>query len=217
MTVSHRWIPRLRPRQHDGKRICTEDLMPILPAETSVFPDDLLTLSEPPTATEAEWRVLHTRPRQEKSLARELVRKDIPFYLPLVSRPQQMRGRRMTSQLPLFDGYLFLYSERNAYFEALSTHRVVRGLTVPDQERLWSDLRRLYGLIASGLPITPEPNLLPGQLVEITSGPLTGFRGRVIRSASSRRFVVEVDFIRRGASVTCDAMSLRLIEEVRLE
>jgi transcriptional antiterminator RfaH len=190
-----------------------EGLMPILPAETSVFPDTLLTHADSALAVEAEWRVLHTKPRQEKSLARELVQKEIPFYLPLIAHTRRLRGRAQTALLPLFDGYLFLHSDRTAYHEALSTQRVVRGLTVVDQSRLWDDLRRLFGLIASGLPITPEPCLLPGQLVEIASGPLAGFRGRVVRSASGRRFVVEVDFIRRGASVLCDAMTLRPIEE----
>jgi transcriptional antiterminator RfaH len=189
-----------------------EVLMPILPAETFVFPDDLLTLQGPAHAVAAEWRVLHTRPRQEKRLARELLQKEIPFYLPLIAHERRFRGRVMTSQLPLFDGYVFLHSDRDAYHEALATRRVVRGLAVPDQGRLWSDLRCVFGLISSGLPVTPEPYLLPGQFVEVASGPLAGFRGRIVRSASRRRFVVEVDFIRRGASVLCDAMTLRPVE-----
>jgi transcription antitermination factor NusG len=187
--------------------------MPILPLQTSIFPDDLFTLPDPAAGVAAEWRVLHTKPRQEKRLASELVQKEIPFYLPLIGHERRFRGRVMTAQLPLFDGYLFLHADRDGYHEALATRRVVRGLAVPDQERLWSDLRRVFGLISSGLPVTPEPSLLPGQLVEIASGPLAGFRGRVIRSASRKRFVVEVDFIRRGASVLCDAMTLRPIEE----
>jgi transcriptional antiterminator RfaH len=190
-----------------------EVLMPILPLETSVFPDDLLALPDPAPGVAAEWRVLHTRPRQEKSLARELVQKEIPFYLPLIAHQRRFGVRVMTAQLPLFDGYLFLYSDRDAYHEALATRRVVRGLAVADQQRLWADLRQVFALISSGLQVTPEPCLLPGQLVEIASGPLAGFRGRIVRSASGRRFVVEVDFIRRGASVLCDAMTLRLVEE----
>jgi transcription antitermination factor NusG len=187
--------------------------MPILPLQTSIFPDDLFAIPDPAAGVAAEWRVLHTKPRQEKRLAGELVQKEVPFYLPLIGHERRFRGRVMTAQLPLFDGYLFLHSDRDGYHEALATRRVVRGLAVPDQERLWSDLRRVFGLISSGLPVTPEPSLLPGQLVEIASGPLAGLRGRVIRSASRKRFVVEVDFIRRGASVLCDAMTLRPIEE----
>jgi len=53
--------------------------MPILAAEIELYPDGLL--DEPPDAGRP-WRVAHTKPRQEKALARELLAADIPFYLP---------------------------------------------------------------------------------------------------------------------------------------
>jgi transcriptional antiterminator RfaH len=187
--------------------------MPILPAEPSVYPEVLLAESPPAQLGSHEWRVLHTRPRQEKALARELLQREVPFYLPLVEQRRRISGRMMKARLPLFGGYVFVYADHDRYLETLSTRRVVKSLRVPDQDRLWADLRRLQGLIASGLPILPEERLTQGQLVEITSGPLTGFEGRVIRSASGRRFVVEVDFIARGASVQCEGMSLRPIQE----
>ncbi|MGL4555639.1 MAG: transcription termination/antitermination protein NusG [Gemmataceae bacterium] len=183
--------------------------MPILQAEPTVYPDDLLAQPQPPDYPDARWHVLHTKPRQEKSLARDLLDRAVPFYLPVIGHRRSIRGRVMTSLIPLFDGYLFLYSNTDAYHAALSTRRVVRALPVNDQARLAADLRQLHGLIASGLPLTPEPCLLPGQPVEIATGPLAGFRGRVVRAASGRRFVVEVDFIGRGASVVCDGMTLR--------
>jgi len=93
---------------------------------------------------------------------------------------------------------------------------VVRSLSVPDQQGLWANLRRLHGLIASGRPVLPEECLVPGQLVEITSGPLLGFQGRVIRSTSGKRFVVAVDFIGRGASVDCEGMTLRALKDPQL-
>jgi len=189
--------------------------MPILSAEPAVFPDDLLTQTDPLQLPPGRWTVLHVRPRQEKSLARELVSQEIPFFLPLSPRSSMIRGRKLTAYLPLFDGYLFLFSEAGAVHAALTTRRVANVLAVPDQGRLWSDLRRLHGLIASGLPLTPEPSLVAGQPVEITCGPLTGFRGRVIRAASASRFVVEVDFIGRGASVLCDGMTLRPVPDNR--
>jgi transcriptional antiterminator RfaH len=184
-------------------------LMPILTAEPAIFPDDLLTLTEPQQLPPGRWTVLHVRPRQEKSLARDLVSQEIPFFLPLRHSVSVIRGRKMTAHLPLFDGYLFLFSEADAIHSALASRRVANVLAVADQARLWSDLRRLHGLIAAGLPLTPEPTLVAGQLVEIASGPLSGFRGRVIRAASGCRFVVEVDFIGRAASVLCDGMTLR--------
>ena len=57
------------------------------------------------------WWVARTRTRQEKALARSLRGKDIPYFLPLVSRPQKSQGRMRTSIVPLFDGYLFFQAD----------------------------------------------------------------------------------------------------------
>jgi hypothetical protein len=190
--------------------------MPILAEELSLYPEGLLTAeSIDLTPGPHQWRVLHTKPRQEKALARELSRLRIPFYLPLAERRQRVAGRWMTSRFPLFNSYVFLYSDPDGYLQTLTTQRVVRGLAVTDQTRLWADLRRLYGLITSGLPVLPEDRLTPGQLVEITSGPLAGLQGRILRTSSGRRFVVEVDFIGRGASVLCEGLTLRAVKDPR--
>jgi transcriptional antiterminator RfaH len=183
--------------------------MPVLAAEPTVYPDDLLTVPLPGDDQSAVWHVLHTKPRQEKSLARELLLKEIAFYLPLTSRRWDLRGRVMVSHLPLFPGYLFLRAGREDLLTALSTRRVVRQLDVPDQQRLDEDLRQVQRLLSSGLEVDAQDRPVVGQEVEITSGPLTGFRGRVLRTASGNRFVVQVDFIQRGASVLCDGMALR--------
>jgi transcription antitermination factor NusG len=184
--------------------------MPILAAEPSLFPEDLLSpTTSPPPIDGAEWRVLHTKPRQEKGLARDLCERGIGFYLPTAARhlPNDRRGR--VAELPLFDSYVFLYADRDQYLAALGTKRVIRALPVPDQRGLWADLRRLRTLLAAGLPVSPEVALAPGRLVEIMAGPLAGLRGTIVRAAAGARFVVAVDFIRRGASVTLDGLLLR--------
>jgi transcriptional antiterminator RfaH len=175
--------------------------MPLLRAEQNVFPESLLGDVEHVQDEERQWHVLHTRPRQEKSLARQLLSDGIPFYLPIVQRRLRFHGRTMTSRVPLFPGYVFLFAEPEQRVAALATRRVVQSLVVRDQERLWHDLRQIDLLIASGAPITPEDRLAPGAKVRIRSGPLAGLEGKILRTASGRRFVVQVNFIQRGASV----------------
>ena len=77
---------------------------------------------------------------------------------------------------------------------------------------MWSDLRQINQLIASGAPITPEERLTPGVSVEIRSGPLAGLKGKILRTASGRRFVVEVDFIQQGASVLLEDYCLTTVD-----
>jgi transcriptional antiterminator RfaH len=182
--------------------------MPILPAEPSSFPAELFTESIVPQQAGRQWWVLHTKPRQEKSLARQLHRAQIPFYLPLDPHRFRLRGRVMTSHVPLFGGYAFLLGTHEERLTAFGTRRVAQALEVKDQAGLWHDLRQVQRLISSGAPVTLEERLAPGMTVEIKSGPLAGLKGRILRRASGRRFVVAVDFIQQGASVLLDDFAL---------
>ena len=77
-------------------------------------------------------------------------------------------------------------------------------LAVADQDCLWSDLRRVRGVLDLGRPITPVLKLEPGTPVTLRDGPLAGMSGTIIQRASGFTFVVKVDFIQRGISVTVD-------------
>lgn len=182
--------------------------MPILPHEPELFPDGLFAEALAAEAPGRAWRVFHTKPRQEKSLARQLRERQVPFYLPLVRHRLRLRGRLLTSFVPLFPGYVFLLSNREERLTALATGRVVRSLEVADQASLWTDLRQIHRLLTSGAPVTPEERLAPGMNVTITSGPLAGLAGKILRTATGRRFVVAVNFIQQGASVLLDDFTL---------
>jgi transcriptional antiterminator RfaH len=180
--------------------------MPILPPEPMCFPDELMGEWDDPVSR--SWWVLHTRPRQEKSLARHLREHRVPYFLPLSRKRLVVRGVPRHSHPPLFDGYLFLRATEDERLVALSSKRVVRTLVVVEQERLLDDLRQIHRLLAAGRPVTAERRLAAGTPVEICGGPLAGLHGSVLRAASGDRFVVCVDFIQQGASVLLDAADL---------
>jgi len=192
--------------------------MPVLQPEPALFPQHLFTGDVIPPESEGRvWSVLHTRPRQEKSLARELYSREVPFYLPLVPRHTRLHRRTFTSYVPLFPGYVFLLAEQQERVTALSTSRVIRTLSVMDQEGLRRDLQQVHRLIATKAPLTLEGALAPGGLVEITSGPLAGLRGKIVRGTSGYRFVVEVNFLQQGASILVEGSTLTRIEGELLE
>ncbi|MBV9124901.1 MAG: antitermination protein NusG, partial [Planctomycetes bacterium] len=141
-------------------------------------------------------------------LARYLLDRQVAFYLPLISHRWRSRGRTLTSYVPLFTSYLFLLTTPEERVTALASGRVVQSLAVADQDRLWRDLQQIHRLIATGAPVTPVDRLAPGMPVEIRGGPLAGMKGKIVRTASGRRFIVEVDFIQRGASVLLEDFNL---------
>ncbi len=179
--------------------------MPLLPLETYVHPEGLLTQAPPDKDSGSAWWVLHTRPRAEKSLARKLLDRQAAFFLPVCKRQWRNRGRLFRSYVPLFPGYLFLQGDRQTVSRVQETNLIARVLPVEDQSQLHTDLARVYCLIASGAPLAPEERLQPGSLVEITSGPLAGLEGKVLRRGKQLNFVVEVQFIQRGVSVEIES------------
>lgn len=182
--------------------------MPLLPLEPFLYPHDLFT-SGAGTQPRGRWWVLHTRPRAEKTLARKLWALQNAFFLPLLRKEWQNRGRSFTAHIPLFPGYVFLCGDDGARLAALQTKQVVRVLECPEGERLAADLGRIYCLMESGAPMAPENRLQPGMPVVLTSGPLVGLEGKIVRRDRRARFVIEVDFIQRGASVEVEGWMLQ--------
>jgi len=180
--------------------------VPILPAEPDRYPAHLFDSTD--GSGPRAWYVLHTRPRQEKSLARHLHASGVSFYLPAIPRRRRFSNRVLTAHMPLFPGYLFLFADRDERQTALTSNRVAHAIEVHDQSRLWDDLRQVDRLLGTGVSVSTESRLAPGTPVEITTGPLAGLCGTVIRTTSGRRFVVRVDFIHQGASVLLEDCSL---------
>jgi transcriptional antiterminator RfaH len=116
--------------------------------------------------------------------------------------------------MPLFPGYLFLLGEPSSSLEAYQTRQVAKCLKVDDQARLHNDLVRVHQLVTCGSLLTPEKGLQPGTPVEIIDGPLAGLQGKILRQGKKLKFVVEVHFIQRGASVEIDASMIRRLNGV---
>src|SRR5262245_38605034 len=100
--------------------------------------------------------VLHTKPRAEKALARKLLKRHVPFFLPLYERQWLRHARRFRSHVPLFSGYLFIYCDEQNRVTALESNLVIRTLHVGDQEQLRGDLTRVHQLITSGQELGPQ-------------------------------------------------------------
>jgi len=177
--------------------------MPILPPETSLYPHNLL---EDVTSEESDrcWWAIYTKARQEKSLARNLLGREIPFYLPLVRKDRCTRGRQVSAYLPIFEGYLFLYGSDEERVSALTTNRISRVLPVRDEEKFLTDLGQLHHLIESDVPLTIERRLTRGDRVRVKSGAFRGVEGEIIRRENGTRLLVAVNYMEQGVSIEID-------------
>ena len=99
--------------------------MPILPAEPDRYPPELL--SGRPEPGLRRWWVLHSKPRQEKSLARYLYAAGLEYFLPTIRKRNRIRGRIVTAQIPLFTGYVFLRADPSERLIALAARLAAGG------------------------------------------------------------------------------------------
>ena len=174
--------------------------MPVLGEEPSLYPEHLLDGMNG-ESLDRRWWAVYTMARQEKAFARDLLRHEIPFYLPIVKKTLTYGRRKIRSRVPLFSGYVFLFGSDDERGISLTTSRVSRILSVADSERLRSDLRQLQELITSGAPLTIESRLAPGRRVRVRRGPFEGVEGFVVKRRGQMRLILHVDFLRQGASV----------------
>jgi transcriptional antiterminator RfaH len=184
--------------------------MPILAAEANVYPGNLLdeftTLS-----TDRRWWAVYTKSRQEKSLARQLLGMEVPFYLPLIPKVASIGGRRLKSLLPLFGGYLFLYGTDEERVQALGTNRIAQTWVASHTDAMTRDLQQVRALIESGVPLTVEGRLQTGQRVRVKSGALLGLEGMVLSRRGESRLLVAVQFLQQGVSIQINDYQLEPI------
>ncbi len=186
--------------------------MPILPSEPEMYPPDLWEGHADPDDEPRRWYCLHTKPRQEKATARDLLARKLAFYLPQVVREDRTpAGRRTRSIIPLFAGYVFLLGTDRHRVEALRGNRLVSVLEVADQEGLIRDLWQVRRMLASGVAIDPEPAAPVGGRVRITSGPLAGLIGTVVRRGKHDHFVAVVKMLGVGVSVMLEDWQVEIL------
>jgi transcriptional antiterminator RfaH len=184
--------------------------MPILAAEPSVYPDNLLD-DLAVTDEERRWWVVYTKTRQEKALARQLHALGVPFYLPLVPKVSMIGGRRVKSLLPLFSSYVFVFADDSERIQTSATQRVAHLFAAPNMQFMTRDLRYVRSLIDSGAPLTVEARLQPGQRVRVKHGALLDVEGVIVSRRGGDRLVVAVDFLQQGVSILISDFQLEPI------
>jgi len=158
----------------------------------------------PSGAQPSRWFALYTASRHEKRVAQHLSQRDIQFYLPLYKSARKWSdGSRVTLDLPLFPGYLFIHIQRSERSRVLGVPGALAVVGGTGGEPAWLPDATIDAL-RSGLearPARPHPLLTVGQRARIRSGALTGFEGIVVRNKNSFRVVLTVEHIMQSYAV----------------
>jgi transcription antitermination factor NusG len=179
--------------------------------QVSSHPTGLL----PDAHSEPKWFAVYTTPRHEKRVDQHLSLREIEHYLPLYRTQRKWSdGSRVTLDLPLFPGYIFVRIERKQRVRVLEVPGVVAvvGGTGGEPAALpETDIEALR----CGLPlrhVEPHPLLTVGQRARIRSGAFAGMEGIVVRKKNSFRVVLTLDTIMQSFAVEVDGKELEPLD-----
>jgi len=152
------------------------------------------------------WYAIYTKPRHEKKAAELLKDKKFEVYLPLIKKVRQWKDRKKKIDTPLFNSYLFVNFNYQNRFDVLGTHGIVKIINFSGEPAIvpeWQieSLRRMLDFPET---VKIEHYIRPGEIVEITDGPMRGMRGTVTTKKGSRRIVLSIDGIYQTISVQID-------------
>ena len=159
-----------------------------------------------------QWFVLHTKSRQEKVLAADLSAMGIQYFLPLVEQVRFHGRRKVSIEMPMFPGYVFLRGTREEAFEADRTRRLARIIDVSDQDQIAWELKQISFALQQQAPLDPYPYLRNGLKVEVRAGPLRGLQGVIERRVRPDRLLLQIDMLGRAVGVEIDGALLDPME-----
>jgi transcription antitermination factor NusG len=169
----------------------------------------------PETQPAANWFAVYTNARHEKRVEQHLTIRQIEHYLPLYHVKRKWNnGLRVTLELPLFPGYIFVRIQRMQRVRVLEVPGVLAivGGTGGEPACLpEADIEALR----SGLPlrrVEPHPLLKVGQRARISSGAFAGMEGVVVRKKNSFRVVLTLDSIMQSFAVEVDGNELEPLD-----
>jgi len=161
-----------------------------------------------PRRLTAQWHLLYVKSRQEKLLADDLTAMGIASYLPIWHQVRYYGRRKITLELPLFPGYVFLLGSLEDAYMADRTKRVVSIIRVANQRQMEWELENIRAALAGDAELAPHPFLKEGMRVEVRSGPFRGLQGVIESRARADRLVLQVEMLARAVSLEIDASLL---------
>src|SRR6202022_1559696 len=159
------------------------------------------------------WYAVQTCANHEKSVLQQLGQRTVEAYLPQYASMRRWKDRRVRLELPLFPGYVFVHLALRDRLRVLNIPSVARlvGFGGPPVALPDNEMEALRSSLARQLRAEPHPYLKTGRRIRVTSGPLAGLEGIIVRKKKQLRFVLSLDLIMRSVSVEMDEADVKAV------
>jgi transcription antitermination factor NusG len=173
-------------------------------SEGIVFPSGFL---------EPKWYAAYTCANHEKRVRDQLEQRSVESFLPVYGTVRRWKDRRMSLELPLFPGYVFVRLALRDRLRVLQIPSVVRLVGFGDRPTALPDLEieALRRGLMRDMRMEPFPFLKVGHRVRVRNGPLLGLEGILVRKKNTSRFVISLHLILRSVATEIDISELEQI------
>jgi transcriptional antiterminator RfaH len=162
--------------------------------------------------TAKHWYAVKTKYKCEKYVVRQIQKKGVEAYVPLLARTRRYTRKVKHYNVPLINCYVFVRINANERVPVLKTMYVTgflefdgETMPIPDQEM--DLMRRVVGEMAD---VTADPvQWIPGDEVEVISGNLTGLKGTLVERKGKSELIVVLESIGYQLRVEIDEKMLR--------
>jgi transcription antitermination factor NusG len=161
------------------------------------------------------WFALSVNVRHEKVISELLRNKGFETFLPLYKRRHQYARRCREFELPLFPGYLFCHTNLTRRLPIMTTPGVI-GFVGAGRTPIPVDNKEIGSLkkaVEAGVGMTPHHFWQSGEIGRISSGPLAGVEGVVIKSKQSMRLILCVTLLQRAVMLEIDSNCVALVTD----
>lgn len=157
------------------------------------------------------WYVFYTRPRSEKVVFNELVKRQFCVFLPLIKTFRRWKNRqnKLVSRV-LFPGYIFVKTSGSEIFNIEQIPNIVycvrfgqRPAVVPER-----DIECIEQMLALDQEVYTGHDFDEGEHVRVVRGPLAGYEGLLITHRGKHRFCIQLKDIRQCACIDIHASML---------
>jgi transcription antitermination factor NusG len=164
---------------------------------------------------ELKWYVMYTTSRAEKKVAERLTGAGLEVFLPMVEELRQWSDRKKKVQKALFNGYVFVRTDRNNLWNCLQTPGAVKFVnfagvpaTIRDE-----DVETIQRVVATGVAIeTDGSEISPGEKVKVIGGSLEDMVGECVEKGNKDYFLIRIPGIYQNMLVSIPRKFLQVIE-----
>jgi transcription antitermination factor NusG len=164
------------------------------------------------------WYVIHTKPRNEKKVFEQLIKKEIEVFLPLIQTVRYWSDRKKKLMVPLFPGYIFVNTNEKDRIKAISnTYGALRYVLFQKRPAIVSNKEIINIKLSLQVPEKikiEEKHIMEGDLVEITGGIFKGLSGYIKEVRGHYKIIVNILELNSIFSVQLSSSEVKLLKQL---